>query len=38
MVKNAKNLEPKVYPVPADIDQYVARLNFAIFGGSILIN
>jgi adenosylhomocysteinase len=27
IVKNAKKLEPKVYPVPADIDQNVARLK-----------
>jgi adenosylhomocysteinase len=27
MVKNAKKLEPKVYPVPAEIDQTVARLK-----------
>jgi len=27
LVKNASKLEPKVYPVPADIDQTVARLK-----------
>ncbi len=27
MVKNAKQLEPKVYPVPTEIDQTVARLK-----------
>jgi adenosylhomocysteinase len=27
MVKNAKKLEPKVYPVPTEIDQTVARLK-----------
>jgi adenosylhomocysteinase len=35
MVKNAKNLEPKVYPVPADIDQNVARLKLQSLGISI---
>jgi len=32
MVKNAKKLEPKVYPVPADIDQYIARLKLESMG------
>ena len=32
VVKNAKKLEPKVYPVPADIDQNVAQAQVAIFG------
>jgi adenosylhomocysteinase len=27
LVKNSKNLEPKVYPVPAEIDQNVAKLK-----------
>jgi adenosylhomocysteinase len=35
MVKNAKNLEPKVYPVPADIDQNVARLKLQSLGINI---
>jgi adenosylhomocysteinase len=35
MVKNAKTLEPKVYPVPADIDQNVARLKLQSLGVSI---
>ena len=35
MVKNAKSLEPKVYPVPADIDQNVARLKLQSLGVSI---
>jgi adenosylhomocysteinase len=35
MVKNAKKLEPKVYPVPADIDQSVARMKLASMGITI---
>jgi adenosylhomocysteinase len=35
MVKNAKNLEPKVYPVPTDIDQNVAKLKLQSLGVSI---
>jgi adenosylhomocysteinase len=35
IVKNAKKLEPKVYPVPADIDQKVARLKLQALGLSI---
>ena len=35
MVKNAKKLEPKVYPVPADIDQNVARLKLQSLGINI---
>jgi adenosylhomocysteinase len=35
MVKNAKSLEPKVYPVPADIDQNVARLKLQSLGINI---
>jgi adenosylhomocysteinase len=35
MVKNAKNLQPKVYPVPADIDQNVARLKLQSLGINI---
>jgi len=35
LVKNAKKLEPKVYPVPADIDQNVARLKLQSLGISI---
>ncbi|MGO8786080.1 MAG: adenosylhomocysteinase [Terriglobia bacterium] len=35
MVKNAKKLEPKVYPVPADIDQTVAKLKLESLGVSI---
>ena len=35
VVKNAKKLEPKVYPVPADIDQEVARLKLQSLGVSI---
>jgi adenosylhomocysteinase len=35
MVKNAKKLEAKVYPVPADIDQNVAKLKFQSLGVSI---
>jgi adenosylhomocysteinase len=32
MVKNAKKLEPKVYPVPAEIDREVARLKLDSMG------
>ena len=32
MVKNAKKLEAKVYPVPTDIDQNVARLKLESLG------
>jgi len=32
VVKNAKKLEPKVYPVPAEIDQSVARLKLEALG------
>jgi adenosylhomocysteinase len=32
MVKNAKKLEPKVYPVPAEIDREVARLKLDAMG------
>jgi adenosylhomocysteinase len=35
MVKNAKSLEAKVYPVPADIDQNVAKLKLQSLGVSI---
>ena len=35
LVKNAKNLEPKVYPVPRDIDQSVARLKLQSLGVTI---
>jgi adenosylhomocysteinase len=35
LVKNAKNLQAKVYPVPAYIDQEVARLKLASMGVSI---
>ena len=35
VVKNAKKLEPKVYPVPADIDQNVAKLKLQSLGVSI---
>ena len=35
MVKHAKTLEPKVYPVPTDIDQNVARLKLQALGISI---
>jgi adenosylhomocysteinase len=34
-VKNAKKLEPKVYPVPVDIDQNVARLKLQSLGINI---
>jgi adenosylhomocysteinase len=32
LVKNAKSLQPKVYPVPAQIDQEVARLKLESMG------
>jgi adenosylhomocysteinase len=32
MLKNAKKLEPKVYPVPAEIDREVARLKLDAMG------
>jgi adenosylhomocysteinase len=35
VVKNAKKLEPKVYPVPADIDQNVAKLKLKSLGVNI---
>jgi len=35
MVKNAKKLEPKVYPVPLQIDQSVARLKLRSMGITI---
>jgi adenosylhomocysteinase len=35
LVKNAKKLEPKVYPVPVDIDQNVARLKLQALGINI---
>ena len=35
MVKNAKTLEPKVYPVPTDIDQNVAKLKLDSLGVNI---
>ena len=35
MVKNAKKLEAKVYPVPADIDKNVARLKLQSLGINI---
>ncbi len=35
LVKNAKNLGPKVYPVPTDIDQTVARLKLEAMGIAI---
>jgi adenosylhomocysteinase len=35
MVKNAKKLEPKVYPVPTEIDQNVAKLKLDSLGVSI---
>jgi adenosylhomocysteinase len=35
MVKNAKTLEPKVYTVPTDIDQNVARLKLKSLGVNI---
>jgi adenosylhomocysteinase len=35
MVKNAKKLEPKVYPVPAEIDHKVAELKLQAMGVAI---
>jgi adenosylhomocysteinase len=35
LVKNSKNLEAKVYPVPADIDQNVAKLKLESMGVAI---
>jgi adenosylhomocysteinase len=35
MVKNAQKLEPKVYPVPAEIDREVARLKLESLGVAI---
>ena len=35
LVKNARKLEPKVYPVPAEIDQDVARLKLQAMGIAI---
>ncbi len=35
LVKNSKNLEAKVYPVPADIDQNVAKLKLESLGVAI---
>jgi adenosylhomocysteinase len=35
LVKNAKSLQPKVYPVPAHIDKEVARLKLESMGVSI---
>jgi adenosylhomocysteinase len=35
MVKNSKKLEPKVYPVPVEIDREVARLKLEALGVSI---
>ena len=35
LVKSAKNLEPKVYPVPAEIDHTVARLKLQSLGITI---
>jgi adenosylhomocysteinase len=35
MAKQGKRLEPKVYPVPADIDQTIARLKLESMGISI---
>jgi adenosylhomocysteinase len=35
MVKNAKKLEPKVYPVPVEIDRDVARLKLESMGIAI---
>ena len=35
MAKNAKSLEPKVYPVPEDIDREVARLKLESMGKRI---
>ncbi|HEV2426341.1 MAG TPA: adenosylhomocysteinase [Terriglobia bacterium] len=35
LVKNARNLEAKVYPVPAELDQSVARLKLEALGVGI---
>lgn len=35
IAKNGKNLEPKVYPVPSEIDQSVARLKLDSLGHTI---
>jgi len=35
LVKNAKDLEPKVYPVPTELDQSVARLKLEALGVGI---
>jgi len=35
VVKHAKQLDPKVYPVPAEIDQTVARLKLESMGIAI---
>jgi adenosylhomocysteinase len=35
MVKNASELEKKVYPVPEDIDKEIARLKLASKGVEI---
>jgi adenosylhomocysteinase len=35
LVKNAKNLEAKVYPVPTELDQSVAQLKLEALGVSI---
>ena len=35
MAKQAKSLEKKVYPVPADIDQEIARLKLLSMGVTI---
>jgi adenosylhomocysteinase len=35
LVKNSKKLEPKVYPVPAEIDRDVARLKLEAMGVAI---
>jgi adenosylhomocysteinase len=35
IVKNSRNLEPRVYPVPQDIDQEIARLKLKSMGINI---
>jgi adenosylhomocysteinase len=35
MAKNHRKLEKKVYPVPQDIDQEIARLKLASWGSQI---
>jgi adenosylhomocysteinase len=35
MVKNSKKLEPKIYPVPAEIDRDIARLKLESMGVAI---